>query len=767
MQVVSGIAGCVDDQKRWHPAFLRFQLGPVQDFIAAARSTRDLWSGSYLLSWLMAAGLKALTSEVGPDSVVFPNLLDQPLFDLHWKKDLLEKVRLSDSHSLTVWESLKWSEDDLRTPNLPNIFLALVPSSQGGILAGKIEEAIREEWKRIADSVWTLCESEGLKVKKDESKEEIHLRKLKFQEQIDQFLSISWNLTPWPDSLNGAIELASKFHTDMPVSEAAKRVKSIKKMAEEDMPVSHRDGRFYEGGANGPKKELSNIGLGWSVILAFNQWQLDAVRQTRAFEACHEGGWQVGTLQNKDSLTGHGEAVAGGNVWKEIAKTMSDGPWKSLFKHGDWIGGPTLVKRVWHISYLNKWDEALKTDSGSFPMPNTRSIAKHRPDAKDDDEKDVIELGDEEKYFAVLALDGDQIGKWVSGEFTPSFRGQLASYQDGSGNETGALEYFERASDPDDGQGTLKDRYSSFLDSNRALSPSYHLQFSQALGQFALRCARKIVQAYKGRLIYAGGDDVLALLPSDLALQCGESLRRAFKGDEVVDPHGEVIFRSSSHGFLEDFKYVDDMGSPIPILVPGPKAECSAGIAIAHFKAPLQDVVRAAQAAEKRAKRLPSEGGNGREAVAVTLMKRSGEIIHWGAKWNGGLELYRKLAHALKEDLVSNRFPHQLASLLQPYMTQASDLMSLNASKKLEEHFPVDEVIQREFEHCLSRQQGKRFPGNAETRQELIQGLMEDLKSYFNSLDEAGIKTADQRLKGMLGLCQTVAFAHRTSNLEK
>jgi len=35
------------------PAFLLFQVGPVQDFISQARSVRDLWSGSYLLSWLV------------------------------------------------------------------------------------------------------------------------------------------------------------------------------------------------------------------------------------------------------------------------------------------------------------------------------------------------------------------------------------------------------------------------------------------------------------------------------------------------------------------------------------------------------------------------------------------------------------------------------------------------------------------------------------------------------------------------------------------
>ena len=62
MQVVSALDGCTENGVL-RPAFLKFQLGPVQDFIAAARSIRDLWSGSYLLSWLMAAGMKALSAE--------------------------------------------------------------------------------------------------------------------------------------------------------------------------------------------------------------------------------------------------------------------------------------------------------------------------------------------------------------------------------------------------------------------------------------------------------------------------------------------------------------------------------------------------------------------------------------------------------------------------------------------------------------------------------------------------------------------------------
>jgi CRISPR-associated protein Cmr2 len=75
MQVVSALAGCASETEPGaapKPAFLKVQIGPVQDFIAAARSIRDLWSGSYLLSWLMAAGLKALSAEAGPMRLCSP-----------------------------------------------------------------------------------------------------------------------------------------------------------------------------------------------------------------------------------------------------------------------------------------------------------------------------------------------------------------------------------------------------------------------------------------------------------------------------------------------------------------------------------------------------------------------------------------------------------------------------------------------------------------------------------------------------------------------
>lgn len=51
-------------------------LGPVQDFIAAARRSRDLWFGSWLLSDLSKATAEAMALECGVESLVFPGVKD-------------------------------------------------------------------------------------------------------------------------------------------------------------------------------------------------------------------------------------------------------------------------------------------------------------------------------------------------------------------------------------------------------------------------------------------------------------------------------------------------------------------------------------------------------------------------------------------------------------------------------------------------------------------------------------------------------------------
>nr|UXE44113.1 hypothetical protein Hi04_10k_c110_00004 [uncultured bacterium] len=766
MQVVSALAGCVSKDKVWRPAFLKFQIGPVQDFIAAARSIRDLWSGSYLLSWLMAAGLKALSERVGPDAVIFPNLRGQPLFDLQWRDELWRKVKIG---SRPVWESLPWDKDTDRavlTPNLPNVFLALVPADTAREIGRYVADAIQREWRRIAESVWTECQKAGLTAREPGIDEQE--RKCRFDHQIERFLSLSWQATAWPNTLADALKMAENFVADMPIQKAKARVEAVVKMATQVMPLEHRDSRYY---TDASKTHLNNVGLGWSIIVALNGWQLDAVRQTRNFPAANPGGWTAGAFNNKDALTGREEAVAGGRAWSkrawEITQTRG-GPWAALFKHEDWLGAPILVKRLWHFAYLAQ--DPWKLDFRNFPMPNTRGIAAHAPEENCDDET-VEDEPVSEKYFAVLALDGDEIGKWMSGEKTPHLSTQLAHYQDGTGNRGfGSKPYFERYA-------------SSILNQQRPLSPSYHLQFSEALSNFALMCARQIVEAFDGRLIYAGGDDVLALLPADTALACATALRMAFKGsselknflktncqvlrnrhesEESLNSNAppppyyqklaaeDCLLGCLMPGFVTRLDHVDQENRPIPLLVPGEEADCSVGLAVAHFKSPLQDVVREARFAERRAKREL-----GKAAVTVTLMKRSGEIIKWGCRWDShGVEAYRALVGALGEGIISGKFPHRVVELLEPYL--ADDLNRLGATRSVRDFDGVsDAIIARELAHAADRQRGPNYTTS------VIQPLINALHTYWTVLPDAQAK-----LRGLIGLCQTVAFAARTAYIE-
>lgn len=768
MALVSALAGCVesygDGKKSLRPAFLKLHLGPVQDFIAAARSVRDLWSGSYLISWLMAAGLKSLTEQAGPDAVLYPSLYGQPLFDLRWRDDLWSKISVSDEgKARSVWESLGYDRRNgaenghrysLLVPSLPNVFLAVVPASDAEELAKQVESAIRHEWSTISEACWNFCDAAVLPDQNNLTGDEPALthreRKARFERQVAQFLQIAWAVEPWPANLESALALASdNLPAEMPVRRAARSVSVVQRMATQSMPKDHRDHRYYADKEE--KTRLNNTGVAWAVLVQHVNWMLDAVRQTRHFDAwAPAGAFHVGTQCNKDTLGGREEAVAGGRVWFDRCQKLG-APWSTLFKSDDWVGATTLVKRVWHLAWLKEhW--RLRTGHGfEFPMPNTHGVAAGRP--FDDDERDASVIPDSDKYFAVLALDGDEMGRWVGGELTPRFAEVLADYTDGSGNrDQGAAPYFR------------KKEFGDFLNCQRPLTPGFHLQFSETLSNFSLFAAARIVEHFQGRLIYAGGDDVLALLPARNAIACALALRAAFRGVACGVPG----ISSPSDGFLQFENYADKSGHQIPLPMPGTHADCSVGLAMAHFKSPLQDVVRAAQTAEKRAKQSREKGGLGRSALAVSLFKRSGEITEWGAKWDdGGLPLFQEIFDRLSDKRLTSKFPHRVCELMAPYIGRQG------TQAKAENKLSPDEaqtIAAKEFLFALTRQSAKESLKNNEER------LMPLLDQYLQNLALADSKhatkqetlavrsdTAIRMFESLSGLCSAVAFAARTS----
>lgn len=747
------------------PRLLLFSIGPVQDFIAAARSTRDLWSGSYLLSYLVSTALATIAKDVGPDQVMFPNLLDQPLIDHHLYEEIYSTVKFDGN---PVSQGFGFTSDPqklqkLLTPSLPNRFLALLPArlphddSTVEDYAASLVEDLKDQLSDIASSVARFVEDHPSKF--------LSFRRDTFNEQVEKLLEVHWQTLPIPNSLDeliggeGALEKLLPPENEESGYTPRKAIQAILDMVKKCQP-----------------QYPVNSTTGWGLLNALIAWLHDGAKAQRPFDAWRQGRWHSGKDFNKDTLNGKEEAVLRVEGQTDALKKFCSSSLqmsKSTFKPGELLGASTLIKRLWHHTWLANGEvpgATAKQIRKAMPMPNTRSIAAGEPFAQDPsddscfDEVDADEIKDtKEKYFAILALDGDQMGKWISGSKSPMVRHCLAPK---------AVEFYQT-------------EHPDFLNAPRAVTPSWHLQFSEALGNFSLHAAQRIVEAFNGRLIYAGGDDVLAMLPATEVLACARALRAAFRGEKALSDLalGKLtgtgtkrcsdrrtrLFNSPHEGYLQ---LLPDSGAafgdqakllsdPVkfPAIVPGPAADVSVGIAIAHFKAPLQDVVKAAQNAEKRAKRGIEDGGFGRGAVAVSLYKRSGEILEWGCSWGlkqhdlptsqdsaGYTLLHTLIAQLGPKGGLNSRFPHKFEALLTPYLPTSQTIKN-HAS--FEQSF--DSILLLELEHCLSRNEGGKLP--PEVREQFIH--------YWQELSGLDFKT---RLTRFINLLRTAAWMSRSSN---
>jgi len=185
------------------------------------------------------------------------------------------------------------------------------------------------------------------------------------------------------------------------------------------------------------------------------------------------------------------------------------------------------------------------------------------------------------------------------------------------------------------------------LGTPRPLAANLHASLSAALSTFAWRCVRWVVEErHFGRVVYAGGDDVLALLPLSEAIPAARELYALFTGHAEVENEGLRI-KDDSNGFLE---WEDEI-----LLVPGPNITLSAGLAVVHHLYPLDAALAAAREAERAAKAVP-----GKAAVAVRVLKRSGETVTVRSRWESIGGLFDELVRHFAEDRLSSRFAYDL-----------------------------------------------------------------------------------------------------------
>ncbi|MEN8218342.1 MAG: type III-B CRISPR-associated protein Cas10/Cmr2 [Pseudomonadota bacterium] len=142
-------------------------------------------------------------------------------------------------------------------------------------------------------------------------------------------------------------------------------------------------------------------------------------------------------------------------------------------------------------------------------------------------------------------------------------------------------------------------------------------KISDALEKFTRRVPG-LVYSHNGFLVYAGGDDVLAILPLEDALSCAKTLR---------DAYGNAFEGSGIDSTL------------------------SGAVEFAHIKMPLTKILRDAHGLLDNV----AKDGCGRDAIAVRVWKPGGKALEWAMPWKKALAqdetlIIERLAGEFRDD---------------------------------------------------------------------------------------------------------------------
>lgn len=166
-----------------------------------------------------------------------------------------------------------------------------------------------------------------------------------------------------------------------------------------------------------------------------------------------------------------------------------------------------------------------------------------------------------------------------------------------------------------------------------------HRKVSEQLAAFSKDVKENIVPHYRGVCVYAGGDDVLAFVPLDRCLGLARALHTAF---------GQHVGAGSA------------TGSPCTL---------SVGIAIAHCREPLEDILTLTRKAEQDAK------GNDRDGLAVCVETRSGgEPVTARSRWDEHPDhRIRRFANLFGQRVIPSGLPYELRQLMVSYRRWSDD----------------------------------------------------------------------------------------------
>lgn len=514
-----------------------FTIGPVQSFIAHARKTQDLYTGSFLLSHLIDFAMKELKNEkkVINCKLIFPS------------------------------ENIE---------SKPNRFIAEIESDDVKSVGGKLENFVKEEFENIAQNVLG-----SLSKKYDRGFEDSFLK------QIKTHLQIYWVAIP--------------LNNDYPqiYSELEKTIGAIKNV------------RVFKQLNNGEGRVGRKCSLcGERNVLFYKKTssgKVPAYIQKDAIE-----------LKDEYKLN-PGEGLCTVCFTKRFYKKNQSFPSTAEISLMDKIPeddlntfkNKKLDPQLFFEENLTK--DYFKKFKIKIPLEEVKKLRKKILD------KNNLKSKNLSKYYVLIMLDGDRMGKWLSGE--------------------------------------------SLGEKEKIRLEDFHNKLSKALGDYADK-VKKIIKEPRGKLVYAGGDDLLAFV----------NLNHLF--DVLID-------------LRKEFPKFEELGFNIKN---GCKSTASAGIVIAHYKTPLSEVLKWARKMEKKEAKAEEKGG--RDAFAIAVLKHSGEIDKTVWKWNEDnenkslrIELLKELVKELNDDKegFSNTFIKNLNIEFQKLGEIENDMMLKVEIKRL------------------------------------------------------------------------------------
>ncbi len=699
-------------------ALLAFALGPVQQFIEASRSVRDLWSGSMILSWLAFRSMRPVIEELGPTAVIYPALRSIPLVDL-W---LRNEFRLKDL--------LPVPEAALRmTPCLPHRFLALVPWGKDGAaaqeLASRCQNATCHAWSEIAETVHRELRDRFQSLDSDWDR--------RWDEQVSGYFQAQVGVAPldlgnpqesWPE---GPGKPASDSEVDLNL---AKLIAGQSSFAEAFKGAEQVRELIRAVKENRQNYRQDHAGR-WQYQVELATRTLAAQRTIRPVPAAKKT-FDGERFPQKCTLLGSYEQMGPDHLgtsrefWQRAVEEISlEGV--RLREH-EALCAVALVKRFAAPAFLRQQLELQQSD---LRFPDTYTVAaaewlnragidpslvrqEHREwngqwlgwnssrDNLDEPEcpASVLEQikaarrqkGPAPAYYVVLKLDGDDLGGWLRGEKSPVVREVM---------HPDLVGYYDK----------LGDTAKAGLDARRPVGPALHAAISTALANFALHAVPAIVAKHHGTTIYSGGDDALILLPTSTALACAKELQEAYTSDWY-----------SING-----REYQMMGS---------RATISGGMVVVHAKDDLRLALHDARAAEDKAKHA------GKDALCIRVRRRSGEhtsalcpwsfvptVIEWVRQFqNGASDRWAYHLYAQRATLSQLPIPAMQAEIRRQISRADEPTPTLIPPERLVRAF--DELRGAEMAHPDGAPQ-RRFPAD------------------------------DQALDAFLTLCHTASFLAR------